>query len=314
MAKQLINVGTTPNDGTGDTLRDAGIKVNNTLTELYDALGTTAGATTLKITTAGATAVGDALRWNGTSFAPAAVVADTNTTYGISSETATGGVNLRLTGSDASTDNVKIASGTNVSVVRTDADTITVNSTDTNTTYNLTTEQLFAGQITLRLNSANPSGTNDIALIQGDGITLTSSANSNLQINNAGVRSVNGQTGAIFMQPAITFSFGGTGTTNYTVTGPGLAAAGEADPTLFLYRGFTYRFTTTIASQILEILDSSNVAPAAAFISSTGATRNEADQNETVTFTVPMSATPGNSFKYRSKSNPATMLGTITVV
>lgn len=313
MAKQLINVGTTPNDGTGDTLRDAGIKVNNTLTELYDALGTTAGATTLKITTAGASN-GDALRWNGTTFAPAAVVADTNTTYSISSETVTGGANLRLTGSDSSTDNVKIASGTNVSVVRTDANTITLNSTDTNTTYNLTTEQLFAGQITLRLNSANPSGTNDIAIIQGDGITLSSSLNSNLQITNSGVRSVNGQTGAIFMQPAITFSFGGSGTTNYTVTGPGLAAAGEADPTLFLYRGFTYRFTTTIASQILEILDSSNVAPAAAFISSTGATRNEADQNETVTFTVPMSATPGNSFKYRSKSNPATMLGTITVV
>jgi hypothetical protein len=313
MAKQLINVGTTPNDGTGDTLRDAGIKVNNTLTELYDALGTTAGATTLKITTAGASN-GDALRWNGTTFAPAAVVADTNTTYVISSETATGGANLRLTGSDSSTDNVKIASGTNMSVVRTDANTITLNSTDTNTTYNLTTEQLFAGQITLRLNSANPSGTNDIAIIQGDGISLTSSLNSNLQITNSGVRSVNGQTGAIFMQPAITFSFGGSGTTNYTVTGPGLAAAGEADPTLFLYRGFTYRFTTTIASQILEILDSSNVAPAAAFISSTGATRNEADQNETVTFTIPMSATPGNSFKYRSKSNPATMLGTITVV
>jgi len=313
MAKQLINVGTTPNDGTGDTLRDAGIKVNNTLTELYDALGTTAGATSLKITTAGASN-GDALRWNGTTFAPAAVVADTNTTYGISSETATGGVNLRLTGSDASTDNVKIASGTNVSVVRTDANTITVNSTDTNTTYNLTTEQLFAGQITLRLNSTNPSGTNDIALIQGDGISLTSSANSNLQINNAGVRSANGQTGVIFVHPAIEFSFGGAGPTNYTVTGSGLAAAGEADPTLFLYRGFTYRFTTTIAGQILEILDSSNVAPAAAFISSTGPTRNEADQNQTVTFTIPMSAATGNTFKYRSKTNPATMLGTITVV
>jgi hypothetical protein len=313
MAKQLINVGTTPNDGTGDTLRDAGIKVNNTLTELYDALGTVAGATSLKITTAGASN-GDALRWNGTTFAPAAVVADTNTTYGISSETATGGVNLRLTGSDASTDNVKIASGTNVSVVRTDADTITVNSTDTNTTYNLTTEQLFAGQITLRLNSANPSGTNDIALIQGDGISLTSSLNSNLQITNSGVRSANGLTGAIFVHPAITFSFGGTGPTNYTVTGSGLAAAGEADPTLFVYRGHTYRFTTTIAGEILEILDSSNVAPAAAFISSTGATRNEADQNQTVTFTIPMSAATGNTFKYRSKTNPATMLGIITVV
>jgi len=31
MAKQLINVGTTPNDGTGDTLRDAGVKVQVSL-------------------------------------------------------------------------------------------------------------------------------------------------------------------------------------------------------------------------------------------------------------------------------------------
>jgi len=51
---------------------------------------------------------------------------DTNTTYGISAETATGGVNLRLTGSDSSTDNVKLANGTGISLTRTDADTITV--------------------------------------------------------------------------------------------------------------------------------------------------------------------------------------------
>jgi len=51
---------------------------------------------------------------------------DTNTTYAISAETATGGVNLRLTGSDSSTDNVKLANGTGISLTRTDADTITV--------------------------------------------------------------------------------------------------------------------------------------------------------------------------------------------
>jgi len=60
---------------------------------------------------------------------------DVNTTYSVSAETATGGANLRLTGSDASTDDVKIASGTNVTVTRTDANTITIASTDTNTTY-----------------------------------------------------------------------------------------------------------------------------------------------------------------------------------
>lgn len=51
------------------------------------------------------------------------------TTYAISAETVSGGANLRLTGSDASTDNVKLAQGSNVTIVRTDANTITINST-----------------------------------------------------------------------------------------------------------------------------------------------------------------------------------------
>ena len=55
--------------------------------------------------------------------------ADVNTTYAISAETVSGGANLRLTGSDASTDDVKIASGTGITVSRTDANTITVTST-----------------------------------------------------------------------------------------------------------------------------------------------------------------------------------------
>jgi uncharacterized protein YjlB len=51
---------------------------------------------------------------------------DANTTYGITAETVAGGVNLRLTGSDASTDNVKLAQGTGITLTRTDADTITI--------------------------------------------------------------------------------------------------------------------------------------------------------------------------------------------
>ena len=35
MAKQTINVGTSPNDGTGDTLRDSMVKVNSNFTEVY---------------------------------------------------------------------------------------------------------------------------------------------------------------------------------------------------------------------------------------------------------------------------------------
>ena len=50
-------------------------------------------------------------------------------TYGISAEVVSGGANLRLTGSDSSIDNVKLAAGSNVTISRTDADTITIAAT-----------------------------------------------------------------------------------------------------------------------------------------------------------------------------------------
>ena len=36
MAKQVINTGTVPDDGTGDSLRNAFVKANANFTELYD--------------------------------------------------------------------------------------------------------------------------------------------------------------------------------------------------------------------------------------------------------------------------------------
>lgn len=59
------------------------------------------------------------------------------TTYSVSAETATGGANLRLTGSDASIDNVKLAEGANVTITRTDASTITISSTGAGGASNL---------------------------------------------------------------------------------------------------------------------------------------------------------------------------------
>lgn len=58
---------------------------------------------------------------------------NTNTTYSHSAVTTTGGAFIRLTGSDATNDDIKLASGTNTTVTYTDANTITISSTDTNT-------------------------------------------------------------------------------------------------------------------------------------------------------------------------------------
>ena len=58
-------------------------------------------------------------------------------TYAISAETVTGGANLRLTGSDSTTDNVKLAEGANVTITRTDINTITISSAGTGGAANL---------------------------------------------------------------------------------------------------------------------------------------------------------------------------------
>jgi hypothetical protein len=61
MAKQVLNVGTNPNDGTGDTLRDASVKINANFTELYTTVSSAqlpsqTGNTGLYLTTNGTAA------------------------------------------------------------------------------------------------------------------------------------------------------------------------------------------------------------------------------------------------------------------
>ena len=65
MAKQLINVGASPNDGSGDTLRSAGQKLNSMLNEIYDKLGE---GTNILFDVQSASTSGQVLRSNGTAF------------------------------------------------------------------------------------------------------------------------------------------------------------------------------------------------------------------------------------------------------
>tara|TARA_Y100000004_G_scaffold152267_1_gene175357 strand:+ start:216 stop:1394 length:1179 start_codon:yes stop_codon:yes gene_type:complete len=69
MAKEILQLGNAANDGTGDSLRAGGTKINANFSELYDSLGGTAGATGILINTA-SPSVGEALTWNGSSFVP----------------------------------------------------------------------------------------------------------------------------------------------------------------------------------------------------------------------------------------------------
>ena len=65
MARQVINTGTTANDGSGDTLRNAGTKINENFLELYSQLG--GGDSGASLTTA-VSLVDSGLRYNGVTF------------------------------------------------------------------------------------------------------------------------------------------------------------------------------------------------------------------------------------------------------
>jgi len=311
MAKQVLNIGLTPNDGTGDTLRIGGDKIQDNFDDLYLALGagtSATGSVKIAIPDTGNT-TGQVLKYDGTNYVPSSDI-NTNTTYAVSAETDAGGVNIRLSGSDATTDDVLLVPGTGLTIVRTTDSEITFTNTVSNTTYNVSVESIVAGTKTLRLTGSNAT-IDDITVTQGTGITLSSASTSEMTIT-AAMHKVNDQTGEVWTYPY--YQFGGAGPTDYTVYGDGFPTAGVADPDIYVYRGHTYRFKNLIPSEVVEILDSSNAQPAADYISSTGAVRNEADQDEYILFKIPQNATPGNAFKYRSKSNPGSMLGNIVVV
>jgi hypothetical protein len=137
MALQTINLGTYANDGTGDDLRTAFTKVNASLTELYGALY---GANVGSVPPTSGVEQGE-LWWSTVEgrlyvyysgawidASPSSAV-EPSVSYTLSAESVVDGANLRLTGSDSTIDNVKIASSTNITVTRTDANTITLSST-----------------------------------------------------------------------------------------------------------------------------------------------------------------------------------------
>lgn len=308
MAKQIIGVGSTPNDGTGNTLRDGGVKINSNFDELYNALG---GSTVRVAIPSTSISNGATLKFDGTNFVPNTDI-DTNTTYAISAETVASGAKVRLTGSDATTDDISVLSANaGLTITRTDASTITLtNNNPAPVTFSLSAEAIQAGQRTIRLTGSNAS-LSDIAIIAGTGMAISNPTASSITLD-AAISSVDGATGAVITRR--TYSFGGATTSNYLVTGPGLPTAGSNDPDIIAQRGETIRFTNTRSGEILEIVDLSNNAPANDYISSQGASPNIADQNQTITFTIPMTAATGNTFVYRSQANPATMLGNIVVI
>lgn len=91
--------------------------------------------------------------------------------YNISATTVTGGANLTLANTAGFTDSVKFAGGTNITVSRTDANTITINGTDLNTSYTINASATTGGA---NLNLVGSDSTTDtVKFAGGTNITVT---------------------------------------------------------------------------------------------------------------------------------------------
>ena len=110
MAKQALNLGSTANDNTGDTLRGGGDKINDNFTELYTAIGN-GSSLTVSVTNP---AVGQVLRYNGSTFLPSDY---TNLTAGldVNGNSIVSSSNGNIVIAPNGTGNVTISNGTTTS-------------------------------------------------------------------------------------------------------------------------------------------------------------------------------------------------------
>jgi hypothetical protein len=140
--------------------------------------------------------------------------ADDDTTYSISAETATGGANLRLTGSDATTDDVKFV-GAGIAVVeRTDADTITITATEADTLETVTGRGASSTNAISITNSTASTSTTSGALTVTGGVGIGGDVfiGADLAVN-GGDLTTSATTATLFNANATTLNVGGAATT-----------------------------------------------------------------------------------------------------
>jgi hypothetical protein len=113
------------------------------------------------------------LQYDGTKWANAGVSGFSDTTYSISAETTTGGANLRLLSSGAVTDDVKIASGTGITVARSDANTITISATSNAANSFGIVDVLFSDGVTSQGTVTADAANDTLKFIGSEDIVIT---------------------------------------------------------------------------------------------------------------------------------------------
>ena len=179
MAKQTLNIGTTPNDGTGTNLRNGGTIINDNFTELYNALGS-AGTITLTATPtelnllSGATAI--VTGTNSVTLTNKTINGSNNTLLNIGNSSLT---NSSFSIRDDSSSAISIALGGTLKIKSNDGITTTVSQGDT-ITISLDSNILTETSSDVLTNKSISASTN----------TITGLTNTNLN-GSAGITNAN---------------------------------------------------------------------------------------------------------------------------
>ena len=185
MAKQTINIGSVPNDGTGSTLRDGGDLINDNFNEIYSAIGdgTTLTSGTFLTTTNSASVTNKTFNTTNT-FPTITIGDDTSTNFAVSL-----GGSFEIVGGSG----INTAIENNRIVLSTDGSIVTETSSDT-----LTNKTINAPDNTItNISNSNLSGTAGItnANLANSTISISDDSSTSTSISLGGGFSILGGTG-----------------------------------------------------------------------------------------------------------------------
>ena len=233
MAKQSINIGTIPNDGTGTTLRDGGDLINDNFNEIYGAIGDGSSITLTSTPTELNLLSGvSALVTASTSdvFTNKSISGSTNTLTNIGNSSLTNS-SITITGDDSSAQSISLGGGilftggsgitTSVSgneiTFATDGSIVTETSTDT------LTNKTISGSSNTLSNIGNSSLTNSaITLVDESSSTTTISLGESLKVTGGtGIdTTISGDGVSIAVDSTVVTESSTDTLTNKTINGP----------------------------------------------------------------------------------------------
>lgn len=217
-------------------------------------------------------------------------------------------------------ESIKIIGGTNVT---------TASDAEGNITINASGNNLFSTIAVSGQNNIVADSTSDtLTLVAGTNISITTdSGTDSVTINSSGASQLNDLSdidtsglasgdmlyydGTDFVPtsgPVLEWSIGANGASDYTFQGPGITGT-QNDPTLYLYKGFTYIFNNTTGNSHPFYIKTTP-GTGTGNLYSTGVTNNGSISGNKTIFTVPMNAP---ATLYYQCSLHASMVGTINI-